>query len=166
MDPLAQRRIGKVQGVGDGLEAVAFDDLAHGLSTAEDAGLLGLLEEGLQGGKGLLGKMKFEGPHSEGLQEKLPQKFIAAHALLILLSEQNLFDSNFSGAAYNPGKMVTYTGIDADAAAIAFAKKNLENMPGVQAQLYQRDCFQEGVPEGTADLIVVSHAAYFRFPRI
>jgi SAM-dependent methyltransferase len=69
-------------------------------------------------------------------------------------------------ADYNPGKMVTYTGIDADAAAIAFAKKNLENMPGVQAQLYQRDCFQEGVPEGTADLIVVSHAAYFRFPRI
>ena len=99
IDPLAQRGIGKVQGVGDGLEAVAFDDLAHGLSTAEDAGLLGLLEEGLQGGEGLLGKMEFEGPHSEGLQEKLLQKFIVAHAPLILLSEQNLFDSNFSGAA-------------------------------------------------------------------
>ena len=100
MEPLAQRRIGKVQGVGDGLEAVAFDDLAHGLSTAEDAGLLGLLEEGLQGGKGLLGKMEFEGPHSEGLQEKLPQKFIVAHAPLILLSKQSLFDSNFPGAAF------------------------------------------------------------------
>jgi 16S rRNA G1207 methylase RsmC len=42
---------------------------------------------------------------------------------------------------YNPGKMVTYTGIDADAAAIAFANKNVENIPCVQAHLYQRDCF-------------------------
>jgi len=64
-------------------------------------------------------------------------------------------------ADYNPGKIVTYTGIDADAAAIAFAKTNFENIPGVQAQLYQRDCFKEGVPEGVADLIVILHAAYF-----
>ena len=57
--------------------------------------------------------------------------------------------------------MVTYTGIDADAAAIAFAKTNFENIPGVQAHLSQRDCFQEALPESVADLIVVSHAAYF-----
>ena len=75
MDPLAQRRIGKVQGVGDGLEAVAFDDVAHGLSTAEHTGLLGLLEEGLQGGEGLLGKVEFEGPHSSDLQNKILQKY-------------------------------------------------------------------------------------------
>src|SRR4029077_9232508 len=31
---------------------------------------------------------------------KLPQKFIVAHAPLILLSKQSLFDSNFPGAAY------------------------------------------------------------------
>jgi SAM-dependent methyltransferase len=66
----------------------------------------------------------------------------------------------------NPGKMVTYTGIDADAAAIAFAKTTFDHIPGVQAQLYQRDSFQEGVPEGTADLIVVSHAAYFAGERL
>jgi SAM-dependent methyltransferase len=30
---------------------------------------------------------------------------------------------------YNPGKIVTYTGIDADAAAIVFAKKKFENIP-------------------------------------
>jgi hypothetical protein len=31
----------------------------------------------------------------------------------------------------------------------------------VQAHLYQRDCFKEGWPKGLADLIVVSHTAYF-----
>ena len=37
MDPLAQRGIGKVQRVRDCLKALAFDDFAHCLSTAEDA---------------------------------------------------------------------------------------------------------------------------------
>jgi len=99
MDPLAQRGIGKVQRVGHRLEAVPLDDLAYGLGTAEDAGLLGLLKEGIQGGESLLGKVEFEGPHSGGLQEKLLQKFTQVHSSWVLLSEQNLFDSNFSGAA-------------------------------------------------------------------
>jgi len=99
MDPLAQRGIGKVQRVGDRLEAVALDDLTHGLGTAEDAGRLGLLEEGIQGRESLIGKVEFEGPHSGGLQEKLLQKFIRVHSPGLLLSEQHLFDSNFSGAA-------------------------------------------------------------------
>ena len=47
MDPLAQRGIGKVQRIGDGLEALAFDDLAHGLGTAEEASFFGLLDEGI-----------------------------------------------------------------------------------------------------------------------
>jgi hypothetical protein len=42
MDPFAQCGIGKVQCVGDGLEAVPFDDVAHGLGTAEDARLCSL----------------------------------------------------------------------------------------------------------------------------
>ena len=47
MDPLAQRGIGKGQRVRDGLQALAFDDLAHGLGPAEDAGFPGLLDEGI-----------------------------------------------------------------------------------------------------------------------
>src|SRR4029450_2342687 len=122
MDPLAQRGIGKVQRIGDRLEAVPLDDRADGLGTAEEAGppclrlggvqrggrgvgeeagLPALLEEGIQGGESLIGKVEFEGPHSSDLQEKLLQKFTRVHSLWILLSEQNLFDSNFSGAAYS-----------------------------------------------------------------
>jgi hypothetical protein len=100
MDPLAQRGIGQVQRVGHRLEAVPVHDLAHGLGTAEEAGLLGVLKEGIQDGESLLGTMEFEGPHSGGLQEKLLQKFTQVHSSWVLLSEQNLFDSNFSGAAY------------------------------------------------------------------
>ena len=47
MDPLAQGRIGKVQRVGHRLEALAFNDLTHGLGTTEDPGFLGLLEIGI-----------------------------------------------------------------------------------------------------------------------
>jgi hypothetical protein len=47
MDPLAQRGIGKGQRVRDGLEALAFDDVAHRLGTAEDARLFGLFQEGV-----------------------------------------------------------------------------------------------------------------------
>jgi len=74
MDPLAQRGIGKGQRVGHRLEAVPLDDGAHGLGTAEDAGLLRLLEESIQGGESLIGKVEFEEPHSGGLQEKTTTK--------------------------------------------------------------------------------------------
>ena len=47
MAPLAQGRIGKVQRAGHRLEALAFDDLTHGLGTTEVPGLLGLLEIGI-----------------------------------------------------------------------------------------------------------------------
>jgi hypothetical protein len=74
MDPLAQRGIGKVQRIGHRLEAVPLDDFAHGLGTAEDARLLGLLEEDIQGGESLIGKVELEGPHRDGLQEKTTTK--------------------------------------------------------------------------------------------
>jgi hypothetical protein len=45
IDPLAERGIGKGQRVRDGLQALAFDDLAYGLGTAEDASLFGLFQE-------------------------------------------------------------------------------------------------------------------------
>ena len=43
MNPLAQGGIGKGKRVGDGLQALAFDDVAYDLGTAEDAGFFGLL---------------------------------------------------------------------------------------------------------------------------
>jgi hypothetical protein len=74
LHPLAQGRIRKLEGVGNGLEALPFDDIAHGLRTAKDAGLLRLLQKGVQGGQGVIGKVEFEGPHGGGLQNKLLQK--------------------------------------------------------------------------------------------
>ena len=47
MDPLAERGIGKEEGVRDGVQTLPFHDVAHGLGTAEDAGFCGLLEEGV-----------------------------------------------------------------------------------------------------------------------
>ena len=97
MDPRAQRGIGKVQRVGHCLEAVSLDDFTHSLGPAEAPGLLRLLQEVLQGGEGVIRKVEFKGPHSGGLQEKLLQKL--PDSPWLLLAEQNLFDSNFSGAA-------------------------------------------------------------------
>jgi len=99
MDPLAQGGIGKVQRVGHRLETLAFDNLAHGLGTTEDPGFLRLLEIGIQGGEGLIRKVEFESPHRGVSRKKLLQKFTRAPCLLILLSEQDLSDSNFPGAA-------------------------------------------------------------------
>ncbi len=47
IDPLAQRSRGQLERVGDRLEALPFDDIAHGLGTTEDASRFGLLEEGV-----------------------------------------------------------------------------------------------------------------------
>jgi hypothetical protein len=42
IDPFAEGGIGKVQCIGDGLEALPFDNVAYGLGTAEDTGLFRL----------------------------------------------------------------------------------------------------------------------------
>ncbi len=47
IDPLAESRIRKGEGVRDGLQTLPFHDVAHGLGTAEDAGFFGLLYEGV-----------------------------------------------------------------------------------------------------------------------
>ena len=44
IDPFTQRRIGKVQRIGDGLEAVPCHDGAHRLGATEDPGFLSLLK--------------------------------------------------------------------------------------------------------------------------
>jgi hypothetical protein len=84
MDPRAQGGIGQVQRVGNRLEALSFDDLAHGLGPTEAPGFLGLLEISISGGKGFIRKVEFESPHRSGLQEKLLQKFTGAHSPWIL----------------------------------------------------------------------------------
>jgi hypothetical protein len=63
MDSLAQSGIGKRQCVGGGLEALAFDDFAHGLGTAEDTSLFGLFQKRVESGEGVIGKVQFEGAH-------------------------------------------------------------------------------------------------------
>jgi len=45
MDPFAQRRIGKVKGVGDRLEALPLDDFTHGLGAPKHARLFRLFQE-------------------------------------------------------------------------------------------------------------------------
>ena len=76
MDPLAQRGIGKGQCIRDRLEALAFDDVAHRLGTAEDASFFRLFHEGISSGEGVIGKVQFEGAHERGLQNKVLQKCI------------------------------------------------------------------------------------------
>jgi len=75
MDPLAQGGIRQLERVRDGVQALAFDDGAYGLGTAEDARLFGLLQESISGGQGVIGKVQFEGPHASGLQNKILQKY-------------------------------------------------------------------------------------------
>jgi hypothetical protein len=75
MDPLAQRGIGKLEGVGDGLEALAFDNVAHGLGTPEDTRFFGLLQERVEGRQGIIGKVQFERPHRGALHNKILQKY-------------------------------------------------------------------------------------------
>jgi hypothetical protein len=47
MDPLAESGISKGEGIRDGLQTLAFHDVAHGLGTAENTGFFGLLDEGI-----------------------------------------------------------------------------------------------------------------------
>jgi hypothetical protein len=47
VDPFPQGRIGKVQRVGDRLEALPSDDVTHGLGPAKDPRLFRLFQEGI-----------------------------------------------------------------------------------------------------------------------
>jgi hypothetical protein len=74
MDPLAQRGIGKGQCIRDCLEALAFDDIAHRLGTAEDTSFFRLCQEGISSAEGVIGTVQFEGAHELGLQNTVLQK--------------------------------------------------------------------------------------------
>jgi hypothetical protein len=101
MDPLAKRGIGKGEGVRDGVQTLSFHDVAHGLGTAEDAGVFGLLYEGVSGRERVIGKVECEGAHMRVSSNKLLQKYEhpPSHDVVTLLSAQNLSDSNFPEAA-------------------------------------------------------------------
>jgi hypothetical protein len=47
IDPRAESRRRKGEGVSDGLETLPLHNVAHGVGTAEDAGFFGLLDEGV-----------------------------------------------------------------------------------------------------------------------
>jgi hypothetical protein len=81
MDPLAQGGICQLAGVGDGVEALPFDDRAHGWGMAEDAGFPGLLDEGISGRERVIGKVQCEGPPRGVSSNKILQKYkILRHA--------------------------------------------------------------------------------------
>jgi len=61
--PLAQRRIRKVQRLRGALDALAFGDFVHCLTPTKEARFLGLLDAGISGRQGAIGKLQFEGPH-------------------------------------------------------------------------------------------------------
>jgi hypothetical protein len=93
-DPLAQGRRGKLERVGDGLQTLPCDDVAHSVGTAEDAGVFGVLYEGVSGRQGVVGKTQFQGPHMRVSSNKLLQKYAqpTSHDAVTLLSAQNLSD--------------------------------------------------------------------------
>lgn len=72
--PLAQGGIGKRERVGDGGQALACDDRAHGWGTAEDAGFPGLLDAGISGRERVIVTVQFEGPHRGVSSNKILQK--------------------------------------------------------------------------------------------
>jgi hypothetical protein len=114
LDPCAAGGIGQGEGARDGLQALTFDDLTHGWGTAEDARLFRLFQEGISSGEGIIGTVEFESPHMRVSNNKILQKYTnsTSHDVFTLLSAQNLFASNFPGAAlavpsFIPGSATT-----------------------------------------------------------
>ena len=68
IDPLAQGRIGKLERVGDGLQTLPLTTLRT-VYTAEDAGVFGVLYEGVSGRQGGRRENVVSGSAYEGLQQ-------------------------------------------------------------------------------------------------
>ena len=98
VDPFAQGGVGKGQRLGDSLETLPFDDIAYGLSTAEDTRLFGLFHEGIEGRQGVIGKVQCEGPHGRALSYKGLQKYQnMSHNIMGLPSSRNkIFSTQIS----------------------------------------------------------------------
>src|SRR5882672_9396707 len=78
--------------------------MAHGLGTAEDSGVVRVLEEGVSGRQCVVGKAQFQGPHMRVFSNKLLQKYTnpTPYDVFPLLSAHNLSDSNFPEPAVCP----------------------------------------------------------------
>jgi hypothetical protein len=116
VDSRSQGSRGKGQRVRDCLEALACDDVAPRLGTAEDARLLCLFQAGRSRGEGGIGQGECEGPHRRVFNNKIRQTYTnpPSHDVLTLLSAQNLCASNFPGAADRTqlGLTLGWTGTD------------------------------------------------------
>ena len=60
LHPFSQGGVGEMEEVRDGFAGLASDNLTDGLSAAKDAGFLGVLQKGSQGGQGLRRKVAAE----------------------------------------------------------------------------------------------------------
>ena len=63
LDPFSEGGVGEMKGFTDRFDGLPSDHLTDGLSAAKDAGFLGLLDEGIQGGQGIIGKVTTERAH-------------------------------------------------------------------------------------------------------
>jgi len=75
IDPLAEGGIGQRERIGDGLQALPFDDFTDCLSATEDSGLFRLFQYRIQRWESVIGKVELEGPHERALSYKVLQKY-------------------------------------------------------------------------------------------
>ena len=75
IDPLAESGIGKRERIGDGLQALPFDDFTDGLSAMEDPGFFRLFQDRIQRWESVIGKVELEGSHRKALSHKVLHKY-------------------------------------------------------------------------------------------
>jgi hypothetical protein len=63
LHPFSQGGVGEMEEVRDGCDGLSGDDLTDGLRAATDAGFLGVLQKGIQGGEGIMKKVAAERTH-------------------------------------------------------------------------------------------------------
>jgi hypothetical protein len=73
--PCAEGSIGEVQRLSDRVEALPWDDGAHGVGTVKAPGLFRRFSAGIACGQGIIGNVQCEGAHADGLHNTLRQKF-------------------------------------------------------------------------------------------
>src|SRR3989442_1621926 len=75
IDPLAEGGRGQRERIGDGLQALPFDDFTDCLSATEDSGLFRLFRYRIQRWESVIGTVELEGSHRKALSHKVLQKY-------------------------------------------------------------------------------------------